>query len=505
MFRSIWIFDGFTSSSVLINYLSRTHPDANITWSNHVRMKHGIDLNLVPETTDLLIVPDAGSNNYKEHKILRERGVDVLIVDHHEANNYSEDATVINIQLDDYPNKQISGVGVVFKLIQQFDKKLGVNFSPDYRDLLAFGLLGDAMKISEKETFWYVKDGLANVKNEFLKEIIKENVDKGIELTPKTIAFKCNPKINSLLRVGTQEELDELMKAFLEHQEVTINSRLRSADKSETWCRRMTRICNNTYARQRRIRDKVMEEIENKIEKEKLYENQFIIVEVEGDFILNMSGYVAISLVQKYRKPCIVLRKNEEGKLSGSLRGYDPLMMDTKDFLKDLNLFSLAEGHQNACGLEINELNFKKLDETINHSLQDVLVEEEYIVDFVMNYKSMTKTLIEDMEKYSHVWGRGIEEPKYAITSIEISGEDLQLIGKAENVIKFVKNGVEYVQFVASPDLKNFVGTDKLITIDVVGSTGVNSWRGNKTYQLVLDAVSVKEVKDKSVGITFEF
>lgn len=501
MSKLIWIFDGFTSSSMLINYLRHVFPDVNITWSNHVRMKHGIDLELIPESTNLLIVPDAGSNNYKEHKQLKGKGIDVLILDHHEASHYSEDALVINIQLDDYPNKQISGAGVVYKLLQKLDRELNIRHSEEYRDVLALGLIGDAMSLSNKETFWLVKDGLSNIKSELVEELIKENV-KDESLTPKSVSFKINPKINSLLRVGTIEELDDLMKAFLNHQEITINNRLRSTDKTETWARRMTRTCNNTYARQRRLRDKIMEEIEEKIERDNLNDNQFITIEVEGEFAPNMSGYVAIALVQKYRKPCIILRRNSKGVLIGSLRGYDPLMTDTKDFLKNLNLFTLAEGHQNACGLEIGSTNFSLLDEVINHKLSDVEVEESYIVDFVMNQKAMTSSFIEDMDKYAHLWGKGIEEPQYAIVDIDVRGTDLQLIGKTQNVIKFMKNNIEYVQFTASEELKEYVGSDKKLTLTIIGTTGINVWLDKRTPQFVIEAVRIDKA-EQSFGFEF--
>lgn len=506
MCRLIWTFDGFTSSTLLINYLRKAFPNINITWSNHTKMKHGIDLDLIPETCDLLIVPDAGTNSHEEHKILHDKGIDVIIADHHECEKgYSEHAIVINIQLDDYPNKQISGVGVCMKIIQEIDKVIDKNYHEEFYDLCAFGLLGDAMKINEKETYWMVHKGLNNIKNEFLQELVKGNLDKNDTLTPKAVAFKCNPKVNSLLRVGTQEELDDFMLALTGHQEVTINNRLRSEDKSETWARRMARTMNNTYARQRKLRDKILEEANETIESGKLYENNFITLEIKGEFASNMSGYVAMSLVNKYLRPVIILRGKDDGQLVGSLRGYDPYMADTKSFLKGLNLFSLAEGHPNASGLIIDSDKFELLDEAINKELAHTEIIETYEVDFVMHPNSMTTSFIEDMDKYFHMFGRGIEEPVYAVTSIDVSGDDLQLIGKAENVLKFSKNGVEYVQFTVSEKIKEYVGSDKTLTIDVVVKTSINRFLRKVTPQCVIDAIDIKEVKDSPKGFVFEF
>lgn len=505
MFKLIRIFDGVCSSAILINYLKLAKPEAIITWSNHTpEVKHGIDVNLIPPETKLLIVPDAGSGEFVIHKELHDKGIDVLILDHHPVSEYSTHAIVINNQLDDYPNKQLSGAAIVLKFTQYVDKVLGLNYSEEFYDICSLGLIGDAMLLNNKETKWIVEKGLSNIKSELFKELIKENVESGVELTPTVIAFKINPKINSLIRVGTAEELDGLMKAFLNHQEVTINPRLRREDKSETWARRMTRICNNTYSRQRKLRDKILEEIEMKIERDKLYENHFIVVEVEGEFEMNMSGYVAMPIVNKYKRPTIILRRNNDGKLVGSLRGYDPFMTETRDFLNSLQLFDWARGHQNACGVQLQpEMRFQ-LDDKIGEALVDIELDETHWVDFTMPSASMTESFIYEMESCSNVFGRGLEQPLYAITDIEVRAEDIQLIGKAQNVLKFNKGNIEYVQFSADPKLVEIKEAGGTLTLTVVGKTGVNVWLGNKKPQIIIEDVRIESVNKSSFG-GFEF
>lgn len=81
------------------------------------------------------------SNDYKEHKILKERGTDVLVLDHHDADGgESEDAIVVNNQLCDYPNKSLCGAAVVYKFIQGIDAKYGNNLADNYLDLVSLGL-----------------------------------------------------------------------------------------------------------------------------------------------------------------------------------------------------------------------------------------------------------------------------------------------------------------------------------------------------------------------------
>ena len=125
--------DGYTSSAILINYLRRVFPNINIQWRLHNRKEHGVIINTVPEDVNLVIVPDAGSNQLKEHQELREKGIDIIVLDHHECDKESEYAIIVNNQLSpDFPNKNLSGAGICYKFIQALDETLNVNFADDY-------------------------------------------------------------------------------------------------------------------------------------------------------------------------------------------------------------------------------------------------------------------------------------------------------------------------------------------------------------------------------------
>jgi single-stranded-DNA-specific exonuclease len=78
--------DGFTSSAVLINYLNCLFPSFtqnNVIYSFHDKKAHGIVVENIPDNVKLVIAPDASSNEYEIHKMLKDKGVDVLIIDHH--------------------------------------------------------------------------------------------------------------------------------------------------------------------------------------------------------------------------------------------------------------------------------------------------------------------------------------------------------------------------------------------------------------------------------------
>lgn len=109
--------DGYTSAALILNYLHRLFPKyvrECTEYYVHGGKQHGLG-DCVDKALEyqFVIVPDAGSNDYEQLRILKENGVDVLILDHHEAPHKSIDAITINPQLDNYPNKSLCGAAVV--------------------------------------------------------------------------------------------------------------------------------------------------------------------------------------------------------------------------------------------------------------------------------------------------------------------------------------------------------------------------------------------------------
>ena len=104
---------------------------------------------------DLILIPDAGSNDYEAHAALKNKNIDTIILDHHLADKISDDAIVINNQLSDYPNKELSGVGVVYQFCRYIDEKMQTNYADYYLDLVALGLTRryDVVNINRDKTF----------------------------------------------------------------------------------------------------------------------------------------------------------------------------------------------------------------------------------------------------------------------------------------------------------------------------------------------------------------
>ena len=156
--------DGVTSASMMYNYLKRISPSQNITFHMNQGKAHGIikkQLEGYLEDVMLLIVPDAGSNDIEEvGNILKEYDLDILCLDHHIIDNSIDtfgNVELINNQDGQYPNTTLSGAGVVYKFIKEYDKIAHFNYADDYLDLCALGLVGDSMDIRNYETRRLVK------------------------------------------------------------------------------------------------------------------------------------------------------------------------------------------------------------------------------------------------------------------------------------------------------------------------------------------------------------
>ena len=136
--------DGYTSSAVLINYLHEVFPEyveTCIDWFIHSGKQHGLS-DCIDKALEykFVICPDSSSNDYEYHKILKDNNIDVLVLDHHEADHISDYACVVNNQMSDYPNKELSGVGVTWQFCRYLDMIGGNSYADNFLDLVALGL-----------------------------------------------------------------------------------------------------------------------------------------------------------------------------------------------------------------------------------------------------------------------------------------------------------------------------------------------------------------------------
>lgn len=502
--------DGYTSFTVAYRYIEKNFPEINLVYYVHDGKEHGITSQALEwaleQNLNMLIVPDAGSGDLEAHKTLRENDILTIVLDHHEADEDSPDAIVVNSQLSpDYSNKQLSGVGITYKFLKALDEQLGIEDADEYLDLVALGNIGDSMEMTQPETRYYAYEGISNLQNEVLKEMIFQFIGKWDKVNPHSLAFNVIPKINGAIRAGTQQEKIDLIEALIGHNldEIHENPKARKeANKTETFLQKAVRQAKNAHGRQNTNKKKWIAKIKEKVAKENLDSGYVvpIVLTKKDKFDNKLTGVIAGDLTGFYKKPVLILTKMEDSQeCIGSMRGFDPFTLDTKEMFLQTKLFNWVKGHQNAAGCSIDLDKIPDLSRAIDPLLTFTAKEESddlIPVDFAMQANQVSRATVETVQKYEKYWGKGIEAPKFAVTQLEVDFKDIAI--SSGGMISMEANGVKYVQFSADPEFYDYVDTSNTLTLTVVGTMGVNDFMGKTSHQFIIKEFNIDEVKENT-------
>lgn len=508
--------DGFTSAALLYNYLYFLFPNwasRNLVYFIHEDKQHGLSDSvdkIVESGVKLIIVPDAGSGDGKYAKDLKEKGIDTLIIDHHHIEIQNcEPAIVINNQLGAYPNQTLSGVGVVYKFCQYIDKCLTINAADNFLDLVAVGCVADLMPLTDYETLYYIREGLKNIKNPFIKAIVSEqsySISKHGGLDPYAVGFYIAPFINATIRVGNDDEKLMLFQALLDSKGNSLIPSGKRGHKGEEvpLAEEACRICANVKSRQTKLRDDNLIAIEKIIEEEELLKNKIVAVRLPKELGIdkNILGLIANILMDKYQRPILLLNETEEEIISdlsinskkawaGSARNYQySEIEDFRKFLEELPQTLYAQGHANAFGVAILDEDFNSFIEQTNELLRDIDFSPVYRVDAIFN-KDTAPSYILDINDLKPYYGQGFEAPYIAFEEIKVDSNNLQLMSKDKNpTLKItLDSGIEFIKFKSSEEeYNNLLNT----VIDIVGTCSANIWYGKITPQVIIEDYSIK-------------
>lgn len=457
--------DGFTSSSILINYIHRHFPDFaenNIVYRVHENKAHGLIPETIPEDVALVIAPDSSSEQPEIHKQIKEMGKDILIIDHHNAEFVSPYAVVINNQLCDYPNKTLSGAGMVWKFCCYLDEVTGKDCAQDYLDLAICGIIADVMDIRNMETRRLIDKGAIHINNEFLKEIIERNSFRSsATVTPKTFAWSVAPSVNAITRVGTVEEKMLVFEAFLDFkalEEIPSTKRGHAPGEKEFRVAQAVRTCTNVKRHQDDDSKEIAAMMEEVIEEKHLLDNKILALKMKesNETIRNITGLSAMKLAAKYQRPVLILSPvtDEDGKLhwSGSGRNGGAALDSLQQFLKDSNMVDFASGHDNAFGISIPDDKFNDLIEYSNDKLKDADFTPKYSVDKIYKANNVDLTEILSIASYENLWGQCVDEPLVAFEGVTVQGSDIELLGKKMDTLKINLGSLSFIKFGVSQE-----------------------------------------------------
>lgn len=493
--------DGYTSAALLMNYLYCLFPsfvNNNISYRVHMGKQHGIIPDTIPEDVKLVIAPDSSSNDYEAHEYLNLSGVDVLVIDHHEADHISKYACVINNQLCDYPTKSLSGVAMVWKFCCYIDMLLKTDHAQKFLDLVALGLVADMMDVRDFETRRLIDKGLQQIRNPYFRGAIdKDQFHFTNEITPIGVAFYIAPLINATTRVGTQEEKLMLFESMLDFRgyELVPSTKRGCKGQAETRVEQACRNCTNIKSRQTKIRDNSLEKIEQIIVNQNLLSNKILIVQLD-DLITdrNLTGLIANQLMSEYQRPVLILNRieNEDGTITweGSGRGYDKSRLkDFRGFLENNKYVMYAEGHANAFGIGIKDEDISAFIASTNSALDGFDFTPIYNVDFIYKSDELTPDEVIDIAGMKSLWGQGVEEAEIAVEGIKVHKDNIRILSPDKNpTLKIMlPNGINFMKFRSSEEEYDKLYSELgYVTINIVGECERNIWNNKISPQVMI-------------------
>ena len=506
--------DGFCSAAEMYLYIKDMDENYPVIYIMHSKAKaHGLSEDVqIPSDIGLLIIPDAGTNDYKQcNELYTKNGTDILILDHHEKEETGEKheyAVVINNQMSKkYSNKDLCGAGVVYKFLQALDDYYWQDYSEQYIDLCALANISDNMNVTSFETKYYIELGLKNIKNKCFAAMIEaQDYSMHGHVNMHNIAWYITSIINGCIRFGSKEDKDLLFRAFIETDEMFEYKKRATKDKpaetlQESIYDRAARLCKNAKSRQDKAREKATDVILNKIDAE--CTDKVVVYDATSIVDTSLTGVVAIKIADILKRPVVLLQKHIDGDhivYGGSARNIDHGPIDSfKDVVNQTGVAN-GVGHANAFG--IVGLSYDDKDrfvDELNRLLKYTTYSSVYNCDYTISSmeNEITISFINSLVQLEDYVGTGISEPMIAVTDLRLSVNDFQILGKNSDTYKFVINDIEFVKFKCKSDdiildwLNTHAGSKSEVEFEIVGRPSVNVYNGIKTMQVIIEDVNI--------------
>jgi single-stranded-DNA-specific exonuclease len=490
--------DGICSSTLMYKFIKAIDPDYDVRMYVHQKNKsHGLDGDFdIDSDIKLLIVPDAGSNDVEEHKRLYyELGIDCLCLDHHQVtvDTSNSPAIIVNNQTSSrYANKGCCGASVTLEFCRALEDHFWEDVCDNLLDLAAVANVCDIMPITEFETRAVINEGLLNINNKMLQQIIKAQdfSMKGI-VSPHTVGFYVGPLINAFIRMATFEERQLLVRAFCEDEYETFSytKRGESFPTEENIYEHVVRLMKSYKGKQDRQRQNTLPTLVNK---GKECEGNVALIDATGILDTSLTGVVAIKVSESLNKPTLLLQKRNDKTYGGSGRVFDNCPVeDFRSLVDECPYTTLAQGHPGAFGIEIPAENIDATRNWLNDKLSGVSMEKVYHVDFEVDADDLTIPMFQDLDQNKTLWGHNIDEPLFAIKELHITSENSRICGKSQNTIQIYDEtaNVKYVMFFCNgeEELYQWISNnwgDQEADITIIGTLGLNLYEGKLSSQV---------------------
>lgn len=465
--------DGITSITVLKSFLEDrgVHVDSYIP--NRLEEGYGLNKPAIEKIAEnkyqLMITVDCGISGIEEIEYANSLGIETIVTDHHEVGDSLPNAIAIvdaKRKDNEYPCRDLAGVGVVFKLIQAIGIKLGLEEKEylKYLDIVCIGTISDIVPLVD-ENRAIAKLGLLLVrqtKNLGLQSLLMSSGYKNIDST--TISFGVAPRINACGRMG---HADEALNLFLSKDIYEVNE--------------LTKKLNEYNKIRQETEKNIYEDAVNQIEQNKLNEKNAIIVSGEN-WHHGVIGIVSSKITDLYFKPSILLcNEGEFSKGSGrSIQGFDlhQALMQCQDTIDRFG------GHAMAIGITIKTDKFQEFAEEFENVAKEAKIDEIIPIiniDAKIELNEINKEMVESL-KLLEPYGEGNKMPIFAFRNLKI--DSIRALSEGKHIkltLKDNNNIINAIGFNLGKIAEDYRIGDK---IDVVGTLEINSFNGVDSLQI---------------------
>jgi len=403
--------DGVTSIVMLQTVLRSLGADAEFVVPHRLVDGYGLKIEvlervLAEKNVKLVITVDCGITSVEPVRLAIERGIDVIITDHHlPPGTLPSAAAVLNPKQPgcEYPFKDLAGVGVAFKLCCELIRRNGKKISVEsLLKIAAIGTVADvAPLIGENRTIvWLGLAGLAEVRNPGLKALLKRLGLEGRALRSVDVGFKIGPRINAAGRLASANTAIELFAAT-------------SDDAAWQLCAELDRM--NTERQQ--IEQQVRESAETQI----AGGERVLVLAGEG-WHRGVIGLSAGRIAQRYHRPALVIAM--EGDLCvGSARSIPTINLHAQ--LEAVSyLFTHFGGHEFACGFSLERRNLDALRRRLHEQFETLPADafrREATIDATLTLGELDAEFMAAHELLQP-FGAGNPQPSFLIRDVAVSG-----------------------------------------------------------------------------------
>ncbi|MEM9016593.1 MAG: single-stranded-DNA-specific exonuclease RecJ, partial [Verrucomicrobiota bacterium] len=433
----------------------------------------GIDNSLQSTEATLLIAADCGTNSRDEAKILSERGIDLIILDHHEPSSEgtAECAALVNPKLGDRFH-YLCTAGVVFKVahallktrpLPDFDLK-------DYLDLVALATIADIVPLEEENRI-FSRRGLAQIDRTIHPglEALKSVAGVSSPARSNDIGFKLGPRLNAAGRLDTAAASLELLLC---------QDRERAQDLAESLDRQN---------RERQdLEQRTREEAEQMISDQEPEKRSHGIVIGSRGWHPGVVGIVASRICKRYHRPTFIVAIDENGLGKGSGRSVEGISL-VQALESSGEVIEAGGGHEMAAGVSVREEKLDSFRDAFARNVEQQSDRETLIpklhIDTKVHLGDLSLDLLESYELL-RPFGAGNPQPLFMASAVRVS-EAPRVIKDRHLKFRFEQDGAiqEGIYFnSAELDLPR-PPWDIAFTIDR------NEWRGTVRLNMILQAV----------------